>query len=92
MLLKMGGRHKVNAAQDTKGCEKYRVLGELSFFCEDSSLTWSWLIYLKRLRVLCSSVRLLLPVRSSSCRVAGSESGNWISVSSLQLKSTSWKV
>lgn len=48
-------------------------------------------MYLKRLRVLCSSIRLLLPVRSSSCRVAGSESGNWISVSSLQLRSTSWE-
>lgn len=47
--------------------------------------------YLKTLRVLCSRIRLLFPVRSSSWRVAGSESGSWISVSSLQLRSTSYK-
>lgn len=47
--------------------------------------------HLKRLRVLCSSIRVLLPVRSSSCRVAGSESDSGISFSSLQLKSTSYK-
>lgn len=47
--------------------------------------------HLKRLRVLCSSIRPLLPVRSSSCSVAGSESGSWISVSSLQFRSTSYK-
>lgn len=47
--------------------------------------------HLKRLRVLCSSVRVLLPVRSSSCRVAGSESDSGISFSSLQLKSTSYE-
>lgn len=47
--------------------------------------------HLKRLSVLCSSIRVLLPVRSSSCRVPGSESGSGISFSSLQLKSTSYK-
>lgn len=47
--------------------------------------------HLKRLRVLCSSVRVLLPVRSSSCRVAGSESDRGTSFSSLQLKSTSYQ-
>lgn len=51
----------------------------------------SFVTHLKRLRVLCSSIRVLLPVRSSSCRVPGSESGSGISFSSLQLKSTSYK-
>lgn len=46
--------------------------------------------HLKRLSVLCSSIRLLLPVRSSSCSVEGRESGNRISVWSLQLTSTSY--
>lgn len=46
--------------------------------------------HLKRLSVLCSSIRLLLPVRSSSCSVEGRESGNRISVCSLQLTSTSY--
>lgn len=45
--------------------------------------------HLKRLRVLCSSVRVLFPIRSSSCSVAGSESDSGTSFSSLQLKSTS---
>lgn len=46
--------------------------------------------HLKISSVLCSSTRFAFPVRSSSCKVAGSASGIRISFNSLQLKSTIW--
>lgn len=68
----------------------------MSYKCQQGAYNYSklslcFVTHLKRLRVLCSSIRLLFPVRSSSCSVAGSESGSWISVSSLQLRSTSYE-
>lgn len=57
--------------------------------CIKGKNSQKFMAHLKRLRVLCSSVRVLLPVRSSSCRVAGSESDSGTSFSSLQLRSTS---
>lgn len=44
--------------------------------------------HLKISSVLCSSTRFVFPVRSSSCKAAGSASGIRISFNSLQLKST----
>lgn len=66
----------------------FPVLARVTLPCAGHYWVDMSMAHLKISSVLCSSTRFVFPLRSSSCKEAGSASGIRISVNSLQLKST----
>lgn len=68
------------------------LLGRVPLPCAGHYCVGISTAHLKISNVLCSSTRFVFPLRSNSCKAAGSASGIRISVNSLQLKSTNCSI